>query len=104
MAVGKKRWWQIYHNLLATGNPATTWPAWPSQLALQLEDVVRARAKERQIAAQANDAGRAVRANLPQQEQGRSRDELASMAGVSPRTIDSAKSRRLLTCCLRDKK
>lgn len=54
------------------------------KLALKAEPLIAARAKLRQLAAQNNNAARAVGANLPQQDEtGKTRDELAEMAGIS---------------------
>lgn len=47
-------------------------------------------AKERQLAAQNNDAGRAVRANLPELVKGRARDHAAELVNVSSRSVDMA--------------
>ena len=49
------------------------------------------KARERQLAAQNNDAGQAVRENLPEQApEGRARDLAAAKVGLSGKTVDAA--------------
>lgn len=52
----------------------------------------REQAKQRRLATQNNDAGRAVQANLPEQESGQARDHVADVFGVSPRSVESAET------------
>jgi len=52
-----------------------------------LEPLIREEAKKRQLAAQNNNAGRAVMQNSAQQESSKTRDEVAKIAGVSHDTI-----------------
>jgi len=48
------------------------------------------KARERQLAAQNNDAGRAVQENLPEQGGGQARDLAAAQVGLSGKTVDAA--------------
>lgn len=57
-----------------------------------LEPLIAAKAKERQVAAQNNNAGMAVRENSRELEQkGRTDESLAQIAGISSNTIRRAK-------------
>lgn len=63
-----------------------------AELALVLEPLIAAKAKERQVAAQNNNAGMAVRENSRELEQkGRTDESLAQIAGISSNTIRRAK-------------
>lgn len=64
-----------------------------AELALKAEPLIAARAKERMLATQNNNAARAAVANLPQQDEtGKTRDELSKLAGVSSRNISKVKN------------
>ena len=54
-----------------------------AELALKAEPLIAARAKERMLATQNNNAARAATANLPEQDKGETRDELSKLAGVT---------------------
>lgn len=59
-----------------------------AELVLELEPLVAAKAKERQIAAQNNNAGKAVRENSHEQvDAGRTDETLSKIAGVSSNTM-----------------
>jgi len=63
-----------------------------AELALRLKPLLAAKAKENQVAAQNNNAGRAVKQNSAEQaEHITTRDELAKAAGVSHDTISKVK-------------
>ena len=66
-------------------------PSQRSRLAADIEELKAVEAKARQTAAQNNDAGRAVRANLPQQSESRARDEAGALLNVSGRSVSNAK-------------
>lgn len=51
-------------------------------------------ARERQLAAQNNDAGRAVREKIPQQENGKARDKAAEAVGTNGKYVDYARQLR----------
>ena len=61
-------------------------------VALEIEKFEAVRAKERQLAAQNNLAGRAVKVLIPEQDEGQARDKAAIAVGVSPRYVSDAKS------------
>ena len=50
--------------------------------------IVEKQSKERQIATQNNDSGKAVKVDLPEQEKGQTRDKLAKSIGTSGKTYD----------------
>ena len=62
-----------------------------AMLATALEEVYGRQAKVRQVAAQNNDAGRAVPAILPEQVKGEAREHAAADMNVSPRLVSAAK-------------
>jgi len=55
--------------------------------ASEAKPLFEAEARERMLATQNNDAGRAAGANLPEQEKGRARDHAATMFNVSARYV-----------------
>ena len=66
-------------------------PSQKAVLALEIEKQLADVAKLRRRATQNNNAGRAVGATLPQQEQDRARDKAAELVGASPRYVQDAK-------------
>lgn len=54
-----------------------------ARLARERPDLLEAEAKERQRAAQNNDAGRAVKEKIPEQAKGQARDHAAKLVRVS---------------------
>ncbi|OLT55830.1 hypothetical protein BJF89_13670 [Corynebacterium sp. CNJ-954] len=60
-------------------------------IAVEIEKWKAVEAKKRQVAAQNNEAGRAVVENLPQQANARASDEAGAMLGVSGRSVRDAK-------------
>lgn len=65
-----------------------------SQLATVAADslpLYEAQAKARQIAAQNNDAGKAVREKVPEQDKGKAAEKAAAATGVNPRYVSDAK-------------
>lgn len=56
----------------------------------RLKPYLAEEAKKRQTAAQNNNAGKAVGANLPEQVKGRARDRTAEAVNVSARTVEHA--------------
>ena len=79
--------WVISHNLhrrhLTTSQKAAVAVAYEAELAKL--------AKVRQLAAQNNDAAKAVAVNLPQQTLGRARDEAGDLFQVSGKSVSDAK-------------
>jgi hypothetical protein len=61
-----------------------------STLAIRLKPMFEVKAKERQLATQNNESGKAVRANLPELVKGKSVDQAAAAVGVSGRTVQDA--------------
>ena len=55
-----------------------------------LKPAEEAKARERQLATQNNDAGRAVQEKLPEQGGGQARDLAAAQVGLSGKTVDAA--------------
>jgi hypothetical protein len=67
-------------------------PSQRARIALAATNLLAAEAKQRQLAAQNNDAARAVVATLPEQASaGRSRDKAAALVGCSPRLVQDIK-------------
>ena len=64
-----------------------------SELVLILEPMIKDKAKERQLAAQNNNAGRAVPQKSAEQKPIETREELAKTAGVSHDTIHKVRRR-----------
>lgn len=62
-----------------------------AMVAADLLPLKEAEARERQLATQNNDTGRAVRAKMPQQDKGRSRDQAGALVGVGGRYVSEAK-------------
>lgn len=65
-----------------------------SQLAMVAKDslpLYEAEAKERQLATQNNEAGKAVKEKLPELDSGQARDKAAKATGVNPRYVSDAK-------------
>lgn len=61
-------------------------------VAAELKPHFAAEAKDRQIASQNNNRGRSVRATLPEQQAGCSRDKAAAAVGVSARYVSDAEA------------
>ncbi|WP_143166025.1 hypothetical protein [Desulfofustis glycolicus] len=61
-----------------------------SLVAAKARDIWDRQARERQVAAQNNDAARAVKENLPEQTKGQSRDQAGKALGISGKTVDFA--------------
>ena len=61
-------------------------------VALAIERELAKEAKQRQLAAQNNKSGRAVREKIPQLGNGRARDQAAAVVGVNPRYISTLKA------------
>lgn len=60
-------------------------------IAVEIEKWKAVEAKKRQLAAQNNNAGRAVKENLPEQAKPQASDEAGAMLGVSGRSVRDAK-------------
>ena len=77
--------WNLKRRHLSTSQKAT--------LAVNLKPMFEAQAKERMVAKQNNESGKAARANLPEQTEqvkGRARDQAAAAVGVSGRIVQDA--------------